>query len=174
MQLNISDIVAWETLIYAGYIARNNPLLFDDRMVRRHGSRGLPPALFEGSYFMAKARKNNDRANNFKPVKWVNTALTDEDCDFIAAWDVSDVELLGALIMLVDTGHSLTCKPVPSEDSFMAAACGVTDDCANDGLGLSAYALSTRDAFKALVYKHFNIHDRTWPEPSDRAKRTFR
>lgn len=123
---------------------------------------------------MAKKKENVNANSNFKPVQWVNTALVDTDEIQIEQWDVTNLELYAVIIDLVSTGHTFTLKPVPADDGFMAAAIGITDDCPNGGLGLSAYADEPGDAVKVLVYKHFHIHDKVWPRAAAGNKRRFR
>ena len=127
-----------------------------------------------GSSTTAIKAEQASGSGNFKPVQWVNTALADTDELQIEHWDVTDVELYATIINLVDTGHTFTLKPVPADDGFMAAAIGIEDDCANVGLGLSAYADNPNDAVKVLVYKHHAIHDKVWPRKSTDTKRRFR
>lgn len=170
----ISLCVPWETMIYAQYIVRDNPSAFDARQIKKHGRKALSQALIDGSPFMARKKENANRSANFKPVQWVNVSLADTDQLQIEHWDVSDNELFAVLIDMVDTGHSLTVKYVPADDGFMAAAIGSADDCPNEGLGLSAYADSPRDAIKVLVFKHHFVLSKVWPKPSPSSKPRFR
>lgn len=172
--LSIYQCYPWETVVYAQYIVRDNPDVFDAKRLKKHGRQGLSTALIEGCPFMAKAKRNEPKSTNFKPVQWVNVTLADTDALQIEHWDVSNDELFTVLINLVDTGHTVTVKPVPSEDGFMAAAIGSSDDCPNEGLGLSAYADNPRDAVKVLVFKHHAILDRNWPRQAAVAKSRFR
>jgi hypothetical protein len=171
---SILNECAWETIVYAYYITQDNPEVFSDRKIAKHGRNALSQALIEGSHFMAKARKNGNTSANFSPVNWVNHSLTDEDILQIDGWQPDDGEIFAGLLGLVDTGHSLTVKAAADGSGFMAAATGNSNDCENHGLGLSAYADNARDAAKVLLYKHHGVFDKIWPKADTVGKRRYR
>lgn len=172
--IDLAQIIPFETMVYAAYIAEDNERLFDLRQIRLHGRRALSQALIEGTHFMAGKRKNGQANANFNPVTWVNYSLTDENVDEIEGWECTDGELLAALVNMVDTGHSITIKQAGDGDGFMAAATGISNECQNKGLGLSAYAPDARSAAKVLVYKHVGVFDRLWPRREASQKPLYR
>lgn len=166
--------VAWETIIYAQYLVRDNPDVFNDRKIAKHGRSALSQGLIEGSHFMAQRKKNATQTANFNTVSWVNYSITDEDALEIDGWQPDDGEIFAGLLGLVDSGHSLTIKAANDGNGFMAAATGTGTDCQNHGLGLSAYADTSRDAAKVLLYKHHGVFDKVWPKADGSTKRRYR
>jgi len=108
---------------------------------------------------------SSSKANSgFKPVSWVNCNLTDEHIEQIENWELSDTELLTAMSALVGEGYALSVKKSPDGQSVMATIVGNSSDCENTGRGMSAFASTPDDAFKVLLFKHYDILGGKWGE----------
>lgn len=123
---------------------------------------------------MAAKAKTKGKPNYERSLSWANVTLTDDDGRDLEQWDMSDGEILAAIMEIQATGHSFSGKASSDGDGYTCFAIGLADECPNAGMGLSGYGATPRDATLALLYKHFIKCVGEWPRAAASGKSRFR
>ena len=163
--MNIQNFISWEYVVEGYDMSTWGLAIFDPKKVTLKGSKVIPQALSMEYREMTRKKGSNNVPTTYNTLKWINSSLTREHQSEISGWGVDDGELFSALIMLVDTGHSIAIKVSPDGAGYMATAIG---------LGMSGFAPTPRDAFKVLLFKHHAIFGGQWPQPEEGEKPLFR
>jgi len=112
--------------------------------------------IFNEVLTMATKRSKNaeqNKAQYFQSVEWLNVNLTVEDAAEIDVWLSSEPDVLGELCRLVIEGYGIAIKPANRGDGFMATATTTADASGSNGRGLSAFADTPYEAAACLLYK---------------------
>ena len=114
---------------------------------------------------MAKKDSNNGKvAERVTNVKWVNYKLLKEDKAQFDAWQPELSELSDSLLVLVTDGYRLSFAWDKFNKSAMCSVvCQMPDD-PNFGKGFSTYAHTWDKLIALVVFKHFVVFQRVWPD----------
>lgn len=148
--------------------------MLDNRALRKHGMRALPTILYEVIDVTRKGKSNGHGSRTESRVTWSNVSIEPEHEAFLLERGIDDTEIIAAVLQCVGEGYTFGFKPTADDTGYMAYFIAPDNHPVNGGLGLTAFAGEPRDAILALVFKHFQIADETWPRTPNTASRRFR
>lgn len=148
--------------------------MLDNRALRKYGMRALPTVLYEVIDMSRKGKSNEHGIGSEKRVTWANVTIEPEHEAFLLERGIDDNEIVAAILQCVGEGYTFGFKPTADDTGYMAYFIAPHNHPVNGGMGLTAFAGEPRDAILALVFKHFQIADETWPRTQGIAGRRFR
>lgn len=109
-----------------------------------------------------------------KETHWINIYLSDEDVVNMSARELSDTELCGEVLVLLETGGDFFVRTNSTDGSVSATFVRDADDSESARCGLSGYSDNWRDAIRSLLYKYYARLDGVLNLPAQRSARRYR
>lgn len=112
-------------------------------------------------------KKQQASTNGSAPPAFVDVKLNPEQRVEFAAWQYSDMELLGWLQELVNEGYRIGLSWSNEQQSYFASLTGRDGTGSNEGCCMTSFAGDARKALALAYYKHRYVCEGVWKAPDE-------